>query len=397
MSPSLSSLVAAIPSPSSGAIHIGDLQLRAYGLMIALGAIAAVWLAGRRLEASGAGKRDDMSAIAMWAVPAGVVGARIYHVITDWKSFRGDWLRAFKIWEGGLGIWGGIALGTVVGLWAASRRGISTAAVLRAATPALPLGQAIARWGNWWNQELFGKPTDLPWALKIDEPFRPAIYRDQPTFHPVFLYESLWNALLCVVLIKVDRRYKLRSGRLFALYVAGYTFWRFWLERLRVDPASKIAGLRVNEWVSVVVFAVALGYFFLGPKTVVDGGAAADGDGSGDDGDGDGAGGPAADVGGDPEVTSALGAYAYDGSVGAAEPTPARPKVVHKIANVGGDPEVSAVLGKYAFDASFGEVPSYDPRLHQPEPEAPAAAAEDGAADDAAGDTAGDEPPAERA
>lgn len=386
MSPSFASLLAAIPSPSSGAIHIGPLQLRAYGLMIALGAIAAVWLAGRRLEESGAGKRDDMSAVAMWAVPAGVLGARLYHVITDWKSFRGDWLRAFKIWEGGLGIWGGVIAGVLVGLWAAKRRGISAPAILRAATPALPLAQAIGRWGNWWNQELFGRPTDLPWALKIDGPFRPAIYRDEPTFHPVFLYESLWNALLCVVLLQVDKRWKIRSGRLFALYVAGYTFLRFWLERLRVDPASKVAGLRVNEWVSVVVFIGAVAYFFLGPKAVVDGGGATTGDDDAEPTDGDGPS-ATADLGGDPEVTSALGAFAYDGDLGgaAAPVEPARPKVVHKITNVGGDPEVSAVLGKYAFDASFGEVPSYDPKLHQPEPEQ-VAAADDAATDDDAAD-----------
>ena len=266
----IGSFVAAIPSPSSGAIHLGKLQLRAYGLMIAFGALAAVWLAGRRLERAGNGKREDISAIAMWALPAGVIGSRLYHVITDWRSFRGDWLRALKIWEGGLGIWGGIALGTVVGLWAARRRGMSTAAVLRAATPALALGQAIARWGNWWNQELFGRPTTLPWALKIDAAHRPEAYRDVATFHPTFLYESLWNFALCAALIWIDRKYKPRAGRLFAMYVAGYTFWRFFLERLRVDPASKIAGLRVNEWVSAIVFLAAVAYIVLGPKAVVD-------------------------------------------------------------------------------------------------------------------------------
>jgi prolipoprotein diacylglyceryl transferase len=354
--PSFASIVASIPSPSSGAIHIGSVQLRAYGLMIALGAVVAVWLGGRRLEQTHTGTREDMSAVAMWALPAGVIGARLYHVATDWKSFQGDWLRAFKIWEGGLGIWGGIALGTVVGLWAARRRGVSPGAMLRATTPALPLAQAIGRWGNWWNQELFGRPTTVPWALRIDEPNRPAVYRDDATFHPTFLYESIWNALLCVALIQIDKRFKLRPGKLFALYVAGYCSARFFLERLRVDPASEVAGLRINEWVSAVGFVVGVAYVVFGPK------------GSGD-GDGDEAAEPLdvdddadivrADVGGDPAVTAALGAYAFDGgaALGGAPPAPRRP------VDLGGDPEVSSALGKYAFDG----LPDYVPPL-KPEP-----------------------------
>ena len=259
-------LIASIPSPGSGAIHLGRLQLRAYGLMIALGALAAVWLSGRRLEEAQVAKRDDMGAIAMWALPAGVIGARLYHVITDWKSFRGDWLRAFKIWEGGLGIWGGIALGVVVGLWAGRRRGIAGADLLRATTPTLPLAQAIGRWGNWWNQELFGKPTTLPWALKIDPDKRPQAFINDNTFHPTFLYESLWNFALCAALLWIDKKYKPRPGKLFAMYVAGYTFARFFLERLRVDPAYKVAGLRVNEWVSAVAFVLAVAYIVLAPN-----------------------------------------------------------------------------------------------------------------------------------
>jgi prolipoprotein diacylglyceryl transferase len=262
----MSSLVAFLPSPPSNAIHIGPLQLRAYGLMIALGVIAAVWLAGRRLEQRGLGTKEDMSAIAMWAVPAGVVGARLYHVITDWKSFRGDWLRVFKIWEGGLGIWGGIALGTFVGLWAARRRGISTAGALVCAAPALPLAQALGRLGNWWNQELFGRPSTLPWALRIDPEFRPLQYADAATFHPTFLYEGLWNAALCGVLLWLDRKRDVAAGRLFAIYVAGYTFARFFIERLRVDNAYKVAGLRVNEWVSGFAFLIALAYLLVHRK-----------------------------------------------------------------------------------------------------------------------------------
>ncbi len=369
MSPSFASIVASIPSPSSGAIHIGSLQLRAYGLMIALGAIAAVWLGGRRLEKAGTGTREDMSAVAMWALPAGVIGARLYHVATDWKSFQGDWLRAFKIWEGGLGIWGGIALGTIVGAWACRRRGVSVGAMLRATTPALPLAQAIGRWGNWWNQELFGRPTTLPWALRIDEPNRPAIYRDIATFHPTFLYESIWTALLCVALIQIDKRFKLRPGRLFAIYVAGYCSARFFLERLRVDPASKVAGLRINEWVSAVGFVVSVAYVVFGPKGGGDGDDApveADADADADDQ----VVGAGADVGSDPAVTAALGAYAFDGgaSLGAA-PAPAPRKPV----DLGGDPEVSSALGKFAFDG----LPDYVPPP-KPEPKPAAGAGADG-------------------
>ena len=262
----LPAFVASIPSPSSNAIHIGPLQLRAYGLMIALGVIAAVWLAGRRLEVLHIGTREDMAAIALWAVPAGVVGARAYHVLTDWKSFRGDWWRAFKIWEGGLGIWGGIALGVVVGLAVARRRGIPTLALLDAATPALPLAQAIGRLGNWFNQELFGKPTDLPWGLEVSRTKTiSAGYPPGTLFHPTFLYESLWNIALCIFLLAYDRarrqdRNPLKPGSLFALYVAGYTFARFFIERLRIDRAYKLAGLRVNEWVSAAVFVAAVLY-----------------------------------------------------------------------------------------------------------------------------------------
>ena len=261
---SLHVLIASIPSPGSNAIHLGPLQLRAYGLMIALGVLAGVWLTGRRMEAKGVGTTEDMSAVALWAVPAGVVGSRLYHVITDWKSFRGDWWRAFKIWEGGLGIWGGIALGVVVGVWAARKRGVGAASILGCAAPALALSQAVGRWGNWWNQELFGKPTTLPWALRVS-PSRTleSGYPPGTTFHPTFLYESLWNLALCGVLLLVDRRFKPKPLRLFAMYVAGYTFARFFIERLRIDFASKVLGLRVNEWVSAIVFLVALAYVVL--------------------------------------------------------------------------------------------------------------------------------------
>ena len=255
---------ASIPSPSNGTISLGPLNLRAYGLMIALGVLAAVWLAGRRLEARGVGTREDMSYIALWAVPAGIIGSRLYHVITDWRRFEGRWLDAFKIWQGGLGIWGGIALGVAVGIWAALRRGIPLQGGLSAITPALPLAQAIGRWGNWWNQELFGRPTDLPWALEVSSDKAVAAgYPPGTTFHPTFLYESLWCLLLCGGLIWVDRRFRIWGTELFALYVAGYTFMRFWIERVRIDEASLLWGWRVNEVVSLVVFTIAVVYLLV--------------------------------------------------------------------------------------------------------------------------------------
>jgi prolipoprotein diacylglyceryl transferase len=253
-------LLASIPSPDSGAIHIGPLQLRAYGLMIALGVIAAVWLTGKRIVERRIGKAEDASAIALWAVPAGIIGARIYHVITDPELFKGQWYRVFYIWEGGLGIWGGIGLGVAVGLWVAHRRGIPLLPLLDAVAPGLALAQAIGRWGNYWNQELFGRPTTLPWGLEIDVQNRPDGYTQYATFHPTFLYESLWNLALCGLLLLIDRRHRLRPGRLFVLYVAGYTLARFFIERIRIDTANKILGLRVNEWVSALIFLAAAGY-----------------------------------------------------------------------------------------------------------------------------------------
>jgi prolipoprotein diacylglyceryl transferase len=246
-------------------VSLGPLELRGYGLMIALGVLAAVWLAQRRWGARG-GDPEDIVSIAMLAVPAGLVGARLYHVATDWQSYQGRWIDAFKIWQGGLGIPGGIALGVVVGLYAAHRRGIRIPVVLDAATPALPLAQAIGRWGNWFNQELFGRPTDLPWGLEIDPARRPAQYVDEPTFHPTFLYESLWNLALCVFLIWLDRTGRLKTGRLFPAYVAGYFVARLGLELLRVDPASLLLGVRVNVWVSIIGIVAGFAFVLTGRR-----------------------------------------------------------------------------------------------------------------------------------
>lgn len=254
---SLSSLLSTIPSPERNSISIGPLELRAYGLAIAVGVLAAVAIARRRWAARG-GNPDDIVAIGMWAVPAGLIGARLYHVITDWQRFQGRWWHAFAIWEGGLGIPGGIAAGVLVGTWVARRRGLPVVQLLDVAAPALLVAQAIGRLGNWFNQELFGRPTDLPWGLEIDPANRPAEYVEFATFHPTFLYEALWNLALVGVLLAVERRWHPRPGQIFAGYVAGYAAGRLWVESLRIDPASLILGVRVNIWVSAVLLLSAL-------------------------------------------------------------------------------------------------------------------------------------------
>ena len=254
---SVPSLLAAIPSPGSRSIEIGPLDLRAYGLAIALGVIVAVVIAQRRWQRAG-GDPADIVDIATWAVPAGIVGARLWHVLTDWQKFRGDWLDAFAIWQGGLGIPGGLLGGVAVGVYIARRKNISLPRVLDAVAPAIPVAQAIGRLGNWFNQELFGRPTDLPWGLEIDPEHRPARYASNETFHPTFLYEALWNLALAGVLVLLGRRRRLRDGQLFVLYVAGYALGRLWVEMLRADPASELLGLRVNIWTSLVALVLAL-------------------------------------------------------------------------------------------------------------------------------------------
>ncbi|MGI9623502.1 MAG: prolipoprotein diacylglyceryl transferase [Acidimicrobiales bacterium] len=241
-------MLASIPSPSSGSIEIGPLTFRAYGVMIALGVLAAVWLAGKRFAQRG-WSSDHATGLAMWAVPAGIIGARIYHVITDWRTFEGRWGEAFKIWEGGLGILGGVIAGSIAGIYYFRKHNVPLGVGFDIVAPSLPLAQAIGRWGNWFNQELYGRPTDLPWGLEIDVDERPAEYINDETFHPTFLYESIWNLVLVGILLKVDSTRRLRPWGLFFLYLAGYSVGRLWIEAIRIDPASEIAGLRVNLWV----------------------------------------------------------------------------------------------------------------------------------------------------
>jgi prolipoprotein diacylglyceryl transferase len=249
-------IVAAIPSPDIRGIEIGPFNLRFYGLAIALGALAAVWLTQRRWAARGHDPAE-VSALAMWAIPAGIVGARLYHVATDYQRYTDDPLRALRVWEGGLGIWGGVAGGVLAGVLVARRRGYDLPGMFDAVAPALPLAQAIGRWGNWFNQELFGRPTSLPWGLRIDPAHRPIGYERFATFHPTFLYEFVWNLAVVGIVLAAERRLRLRRGYLFAVYVAAYTFGRFFVEYLRIDPAHRFLGLRLNDWTSIVVFVAA--------------------------------------------------------------------------------------------------------------------------------------------
>ena len=252
-------LLGVIPSPSSGSIHLGPLRLNAYGLMIALGVIVAVRIAGRRAENKGVGTTEDISSIAMWAVPAGVLGGRAYHVLTDYERFQGQWFDAIKIWQGGLGIWGGVTVGVAVGWWCARRRGLDAWWIISCAAPAIAIAQAIGRWGNWFNQERFGRPTTLPWALEVSGGIAvKAGYTAGTTFHPTFLYESVGCIVLAWLLIRLEGRIAPARGRLFAWYVAGYTVLRFGTESLRIDASHNVGGLRLNQWVAIGVFVAAV-------------------------------------------------------------------------------------------------------------------------------------------
>ncbi len=254
-------MVAFIPSPHTGVVHLGPLQLHMYGLTLLVAIVAAIWLSGRRWTALG-GEFELVTRVAVWGVAFGVIGARAYHDVTSWNEVpTPKWEGIFEVWKGGLGIWGGILFGALAGAVVVRRAGFSVATFLDAAAPGLLLAQAVGRIGNWWNQELFGKPTTLPWGLKIDAAHRPVQYFDRATFHPTFLYELIWNLVGVAVLLYVARRFKIRAPGLFALYVAWYCFGRFFEELLRIDPAHHFAGLRLNAWVSIVVFVGAVAYF----------------------------------------------------------------------------------------------------------------------------------------
>ena len=288
-----------IPSPTQGVWQLGPIPIRAYALCILVGIVAAIWLGERRWIARG-GRPGAVLDIAAWAVPFGIIGGRLYHVVTSYQPYfgqGGDPVKAFYVWEGGLGIWGAIALGGV-GAWIGARRsGILLPPFGDAVAPGIAIAQGIGRLGNWFNNELYGGATNLPWGLQIHQwdtsTGRAVTGPDgQPivlgTFHPAFLYEALWDLGIAGLLIMADRRFRIGHGRLFAGYVALYTAGRFWIEALRTDPATHILGLRINLWTSGLVFGGAGAYSVIslrrhpGRETVVYRGSDAHPDGNGE-------------------------------------------------------------------------------------------------------------------
>src|ERR1700754_3598145 len=273
-------VIAYFPSPPQEVWHLGPIPLRAYALFIILGIVAALLIGDRRWVARG-GERGVIYDIALWAVPFGLIGGRLYHLATDWRTYFGEggagFAAALRIWDGGLGIWGAVALGGV-GAWiACRRRGIPLPAFGDAIAPGVVLAQAIGRLGNYFNQELYGRPTTLPWGLEIYERRDATGALDMlngvstghliDVVHPTFLYELLWNVLVFAALIYLDRRFKIGHGRLFAMYVAGYCLGRFWIELLRSDAASMpVEGIRVNSFTSTFVFIGAVVYIMVAPK-----------------------------------------------------------------------------------------------------------------------------------
>jgi prolipoprotein diacylglyceryl transferase len=268
-------IAAAIPSPAQGVWELGPFPLRGYALCIILGIVAAIWIGEKRWQARG-GRVGDVQDVALWAVPAGIVGARLYHVATDWKAYFGDGsegpIEILYVWHGGLGIWGGVAGGALGAWFACRRKGIRVAPLLDAVAPGVLVAQAIGRWGNWFNQELYGRPADLPWGLEIDrEHFTPAYEQqlldagqpipDMATFHPTFLYEFLWNLAAFALIVWLDRRFRLGHGRVMAAYVMAYTVGRAWIEYLRIDA------VQLDVWTSIVLFVAAAAYFLWSRRT----------------------------------------------------------------------------------------------------------------------------------
>ncbi|WP_395939462.1 prolipoprotein diacylglyceryl transferase [Arthrobacter alpinus] len=273
-SPTLATAVgAAIPAPAWSGFDIGPLRIHAYALSILLGIIAALWMTDRRWKRRG-GPEGSIWDIAIWAIPFGIIGGRLYHVFSSPEAYFGPGFDGTgnlalipQIWLGGLGIWGAVVLG-VVGAWIGCRRaGVRISAFVDAAAPGILLAQAIGRWGNYFNQELFGGPTTLPWGLQVDPQFVPPGFSPDTLFQPTFLYESIWNLLGVAALLVLDRKFRLRRGRLFVLYAMIYTAGRVWIELLRIDTAEQITffGIttRLNVWTSIFVFLAALVVFLI--------------------------------------------------------------------------------------------------------------------------------------
>jgi prolipoprotein diacylglyceryl transferase len=263
-------LFASIPSPPTNIIEIGPVDVHIYGLMIGLGVVASIIVTTRRYGRMG-GDTAIAEKLLVWAVVAGVLGARIAYVAPRFSQItdRGFW-RLFAIWEGGLALYGGLTAGVIVGVWLVRRNHGDVPMILDAAAIGIPLAQAIGRWGNYFNQELFGTPSELPWAVEIAERFRPAEYVDSATFHPVFLYESLWNlAVVIPVVLWVERRFHLRRGNLFLVYLIMYGLARFALEFIRTDNATIVMGMRANQLFAAAVVIVAAAILFLRQRTPV--------------------------------------------------------------------------------------------------------------------------------
>jgi prolipoprotein diacylglyceryl transferase len=256
-----------IPSPSLSSFSVGPLTIHFYALCIITGIAAAIWI-GRKRYANLGGNPDDVSEVAIWAVPFGIIGGRIYHVVTSPSQYfgsNGNPIDALRIWEGGLGIWGAISLGAVGAYlyFKTHKTSLNFRQLLDSLAPGVIVAQAIGRIGNYFNQEVFGKPTELPWGLEIDSVNRPNGFESYSTFHPTFLYELLWCLVIAVLLIKLPgflKKITARQGDVFALYIFGYTAGRVWIETLRIDEANLILGLRLNIWVSLIVLITASAY-----------------------------------------------------------------------------------------------------------------------------------------
>jgi prolipoprotein diacylglyceryl transferase len=249
-----------IPSPSVGVWYLGPLPIRAYALSIIAGIVLGWWITSRRWRARG-GTPETLDGILVWAVLAGIIGARIYHVITDAELYFGPgrtWYRMFYVWEGGLGIWGAVAGGALVAWWRCRKAHVSFAALADVVAPGLLVAQAIGRIGNYFNQELYGRPTTLPWGLEIDVAHRITGYQQYATYHPTFLYELLWCLLGAGVLVVVERLFRLGRGKLFAAYIVWYTLGRFWIEGLRIDTVNTFGGFRLNSYTSLIVFVAGI-------------------------------------------------------------------------------------------------------------------------------------------
>ncbi|MHB8491620.1 MAG: prolipoprotein diacylglyceryl transferase [Solirubrobacteraceae bacterium] len=255
--------IAYLPSPSFNGFHIGPLFVHMYGLMYVFAVISAVIVTSRRWEAKG-GSRELVYEAALWGFPAGLVGGRIYFLATSWNEVPPHWWGPFAVWKGGLGIWGGIAAGALVGIWRLRRHGANVPLFMDAVAPALLVAQAVGRLGNYFNQELFGLPSKLPWALEIDGAHRqllPAAYSHSLTFQPTFLYEIILNLLLAGLLVWLGASGRTKAPALFALYVAGYSFVRIGEELLRIDPAHHFLGMRLNFYVAIVLCLAGLEWF----------------------------------------------------------------------------------------------------------------------------------------